>query len=276
MSDDKNEMTSEIDSLLSESATAPAPDQPAADEPASGEPDAGQEPMPEDETPAEEESEQRPGVAPLSVVKELRDKNREKDAQLNAMQKQIDMLTNLVSQGSRKPKEEAEPEPEEKSPLEEWAEENPDLAPDAATMLAERQYQKDLQAKGVQTEQMQKLKDDIVYSMDYARKVQLSEARMGVGLDVDSVVALARQHNLITPVDQEYAAAQGREAAQTLYGIAVNKIRKAGGVPLKILQTRIASRKSNPKQTRTATTTPRTGLPKELDGYSEITQFLFG
>ena len=270
-----NEFMTELDSTETED---PKPEDQTED-PKPEDQEAGEEKVNTDEEEAIETVE--PGKVPVGVVKELRQTVRDLRTQNAETEGRLTQLSQMIVQqrGTSQEQNTEIGKPEvELSPLQKFAEEYPDMAPDAETLIAERSWHEAKVTERAEVAEQTRLDTEIETSKSNARQ-QFSAQAIGEGLDIDSVVALARQSGVLTQADYNYASSKGINSAQTLYRLAIQNIRDARGEPLKVLNSRIANRKPASRQKTNVNSSPPGGEPEtgeEIEGdFSNITNFLF-
>jgi len=222
--------------------------------------------------------------APVSAVAEQREKKQDAQAMLELeRQKRMEVEVEKARLQGRleaiqKP-EEQQQEPV-KSPLQLFKEEN-----DASAFVpvevyeAESKFQAEQKQIESENQQVQQLANDVNASLEQA-KTSMSDEKLGVGLGLESVVALAKQNGLISNNDNNYAASHGKNAASTLYQIAVSKIKMAGGAAAQELTRRIQLKKATVSNKQNVIQ-PKTEQDENKEEFlsqqtAEISRFILG
>lgn len=241
--------------------------------------------------------EQEPAQVPVAVVKGLREDKRALREQLSAAQiaqaraeAKAELYAEMVKNGVQAPSAPQTPKEAEKSPLEKFAAEYPGEAVPVEVFIKQREWDQQ-QATVVETQtKTQTLAQQVEASVADA-KVRLADEKVGEGLGLDAVVGLARQHGLVTEADENYAMQQGKHAADTLYQVAILKIKQSGGVPAQEFNRRVIAAQTNrqapvvptkinqppvvPAKPVTGGKPPETPVVEEPDDSDRITKFMF-
>ena len=131
------------------------------------------------------------------------------------------------------------PPPPEMSPLEQFEEDYPGEAVTATVLLEQRKFdnaQTEQQAVQTRTQNHGQLVQD---GIDEARNTYSAENMGSEEMTLDSVVALAKQHGVLSDGDVANLAPYGKRAGVVLYGLATTAIKQAGGAPLQELNRRV-------------------------------------
>jgi len=190
------------------------------------------------------------GYVPIPVHAELRAKARDKEEllrhQLSEAQiakaraeARAEILEQMAEKASLAPKTPLPPP--EKSPLEKFEEEYPGEAVTAKVLLEQQTFDR-AQANKVQEQTIiQTRQQEVDEGIRIARETYSAEKMGSPDLTLDSVVALARHHGLLTEDDVANLAPYGKRAGTILYNTAISSIKQAGGIPLAELNTRVVA-----------------------------------
>jgi hypothetical protein len=214
---------------------------------------------PEVETPAEIEPEDEaappvPQTVPLGVFV-----GKKKEWQA----KERLLLEQIQRQAAAPPVPPPPPIPEEKSPLELFAEQyGEETSPDTKTLIAQKRFENQQVEKRQQQGLYMSHLADVNAGISDAR-LNMTADEMGEGLGFDDLLNLGG--NLLTPGDQLNIWNAKRDSGKESYKIVTQRILRSGGKQAQILRSRLDSRakqlKENPQQDGSAenptTTTPK-------------------
>jgi hypothetical protein len=199
------------------------------------------------ETPVELEPEvpQVPQTVPVGVVKRLREEKR-------FLAEEVARLRQATIPAPAPP---TPPVPEEKSPLELFAEVNgEDCTPDAKTLIAQKKFETQQTEKRAQQAQYTTQMSSCSAGIADARLTMTAD-EMGEGLGFDDVMTLGG--NLLTAGDQLDLFHAGHKAGKECYRRVTQRILQSGGKQAQILRARLDSRakqlKEKPQQDGSAT-----------------------
>jgi hypothetical protein len=194
----------------------------------------------------EETTEEVPeGSIPVPVHVAARQKFKETERglreQLNAShiaQAKAEARAELLAEIADKTPSTPPPAPE-KSPLEQFEEDYPGEAVTATVLLDQRRFDKAQTEQQAVQNRTQTQGQQVTDGIAEARITYSAEKMGSEEMTLDSVVALARQHGVITQEDVANLAPFGKRAGVVLYGLATTAIQQAGGAPLQELNRRV-------------------------------------
>lgn len=236
---------------------------------------------------------------PPAVAKKLRQDRREAQERLveervarAASEAELKVYKELAAKGILTTGHKSEqPVTEEKSPLEQFAEEFPDESPTTKVLLEQKKWEKDQQQQQAQRQRAEEtgktLHQQVSQGIEHARR---QYAALGEGLGLDAVIGLAKNAGVLTEKDFNNCAPFGTDAGHQLYNLAVKRIQAQNGPALAELSRRVAaariarpaspnvngnSPKPKPTTNSAAPGNAGGGSPNDTSEISPVTRFIF-
>lgn len=182
---------------------------------------------------------------PVSAVARQRAIKRDLAQELQQTKLEIARLRGRLEAETAKEQQQqatrSEPTPAQ-SPLDAFISEHgeDEIAP-ASVLKAESDFQRMQREQAEQKQRLQHATSVTEQSIQSAR-LTMSDSQLGEGLGLDAVVGLAKQFNLLTQADYQYAVSFGEKTAEKLYTMSIDRIKQAKGIPLQELSRRVQLR----------------------------------